>query len=243
MTDADAAHAPQLEYGKEPPRHARRVARWLIAGAAVVAVAAAAVYREELAAPALRVHHQRRALAARPAPDAPAHVEFKIEPESGSRHFRNPTPWPHVRRFAPAKGYPPVFVGMRRSPGGAAERLVVVTMAGSFSVGRASAAPDEQRKPLWPQAFAPATVLSDAQPLGTPPIVSILLPKLRLNTIYAGQADPDDASRFIIRYRSGDEEGEIAGRLRADDGFDLEVLSGPARIEMGAVIKPMTLPK
>jgi hypothetical protein len=49
-------------------------------------------------------------------------------------------------------------------------------------------------------------------------------PTLRL---FAGRSDPNDASRFTLRYETATGNGTIEGRLSADDTVMLRVLDGP----------------
>jgi hypothetical protein len=51
-------------------------------------------------------------------------------------------------------------------------------------------------------------------------------PILRL---FAGQPDPDDSSRFTVRYQSSAGDGTIEGRLTGDDTVMLRVLDGPMK--------------
>ena len=47
--------------------------------------------------------------------------------------------------------------------------------------------------------------------------------------LYAGQADPNDRTRFTLRYELNGQSGTVEGRLLDSASFQLQVLDGPAR--------------
>ena len=257
MTSDCAAQSDPLHYAPPPPGGRRRKwLRRLILGCAA-AVLAGVLFRWAYVPLHLKVgflYHQSRCMAFAPAADTIAYSEDSATVKRLTAGAPSGPGWatltvgrtpiafylmpPSLRRVEQTPGVDipqgpgPVFLHRRRAEGGT-DRLVVVKvdMARTWQLHSVS-------------GFAPpadhlfdVTVVRPATLLSGPSFTRTLWdpaktgegrdPRIGRLTLYAGQPDPADASRFTIGYQTPDGRGTIKGRLLPDDTVKLRIEDGP----------------
>jgi len=231
-----------LSYGVSPHRfrRRRRIRLAVILLVAAGALAAIVRYREPIAAPAVRVWRQHRALAASPQRNRAIYREVNVSADSIAFDGDAVDGW---TQFAQVCGFgfrPIVFVGERRSaagpPGG--KQVVFIGKVGSYTDDART--PDEMRlRPLAAQAFTAPSLFSPAAPVAPPSFAPLAFPKMQLTRIFAGHADPSDPTRVVIPYQCNEQSGEIDALLQADGTVAFRVRSGPAKVITPGRVRPL----
>ncbi|MEO6436232.1 MAG: hypothetical protein ABIP55_10810 [Tepidisphaeraceae bacterium] len=221
--------APQLDYAKRPPRR-RRVLLFLV----LLALAAAAVPLAINYTRALAYRFQVRRSYDRCAEYAvaPSTLVYDESPSQAdspikvNRISRIPPLWTdfcHAAGAGQIRSNGTLFLGERKSPSG--DRLLIGVDITGWSRGGPVILYCNAR------TFFPASVLElphQTASLGTESIN--FGPTEGLLRLFAGQADPNDASHFTVAYTLSNQAGVIDGYLQNDGSVVLELRRTPATL-------------
>jgi hypothetical protein len=238
----------QLEYAPAPRFRRWRARRWLLALLVIFAIWGLADWGPDAAGQVRMLWVQRRCANLEIPPGA---VIFDTDPDAGAAllaqgqdyvALNDSAVWPHTgvarrepdcwtsfktilfgrRNFwPPGPPAPKALVHRLRSAAGE-ERLVAIIVAPSaplslLGIGLVAAVVrpgNWQTAPRWEGNSAFLR------------IDSATAARLRF---FAGQIDPDDASRFTIRYEIDGQSGTVDGKLEDDNDVSLKLRDGPAK--------------
>jgi hypothetical protein len=149
-----------------------------------------------------------------------------------------PNEWLRIQHYrVPEKfvAYGLVFLHQRTRPSGG-ERLISIEIATParhpsfpYATSTGSGIPAGQKvcfTCLEPLVFMTSGG-SHLMPIGRSDLTTMVLPAAEQLSLFDGQPDPIDPSRFTIPYKLKGQAGTIEGRLKDDNTVILQVLDGP----------------